>query len=94
MINIAQQYITHKMKHLTVDELISYSQQYNIPLTNEEAMKVISELRKNKENPFDPHGRKKMLRKLAAITSDQTAHSVDLLIHKFAKQYGVEEWLH
>ncbi|WP_101844307.1 DUF2624 family protein [Halobacillus sp. Marseille-P3879] len=94
MKNIAQQYITHKLKNLTTDELIYYSQMYNIPLTSQQADQIVKEFKKNKENPFEKKGRKKMLHKLAQITSNETAHSVDILIHQLAKQYGVEEWLH
>ncbi|MCP3025661.1 DUF2624 family protein [Halobacillus sp. A5] len=93
MKNIAQQYITHKLKNLTTDELIYYSQMHNIPLTYQEAEQIVKELKKNRENPFDKKGRKRMLRKLAQITSVETAQSVDVLLHRLAKQYGVEEWL-
>ncbi|MCP3030332.1 DUF2624 domain-containing protein [Halobacillus sp. A1] len=89
-----KQYITHKLKNLTVEELLYYSKMYNISISRREAEKIVKELRRNKEDPFEKQGRKKMLKKLSEITSAETAHSVDVLLHKIAKQYGLEEWLH
>ncbi|MFC7320899.1 DUF2624 family protein [Halobacillus campisalis] len=89
-----KQYITHKLKNLTVEELLYYSNMYNISTRRREAEKIVKELRRNKEDPFEKQGRKKMLKKLSEITSAETAHSVDVLLHKIAKQYGLEEWLH
>ncbi|MFG6148500.1 DUF2624 family protein [Halobacillus sp. B23F22_1] len=93
MKNMAQQYITHKLKNITAEELIYFSQMYDIPLTYKEAEKIAKELKENKENPFEKQGRKRMLRKLAVITSNDTARSLEMLLHRLAKQYGVEEWL-
>ncbi|WP_173916124.1 DUF2624 domain-containing protein [Halobacillus sp. Marseille-Q1614] len=94
MFNVAQQYITHKLKQLTIEDLMYYSQTYNIPISYEEAGKITKALKHSKENPFDPDGRKRMLRQLASITSKETAHSVNILLHRLAKQYGVEDWLY
>ncbi|WP_082233816.1 DUF2624 domain-containing protein [Halobacillus massiliensis] len=94
MFNVAQQYITHKLKQITAEELMDYSKRYNIAITYDEAKKITKALKHNKENPFDPDGRKRMLRQLARITSKETAHSVNILLHKLAKQYGVEDWLY
>lgn len=93
MKKMAQQFITQKLKQLTVKELLQYSRKYQIPITEEEAQAIIKALRKNKENPFEKDGRKRMLKKLAGLTSVDTARSVNKLLHKLAKEYGVEEWL-
>ncbi|UOQ42501.1 DUF2624 domain-containing protein [Halobacillus salinarum] len=93
MVNVLQQIITQKLKQLTVNELMQYSQKYNIPITKEEAAQIIKALKKNKENPFEKEGRKRMLNQLAAITSKDTAKKVNQLLKKLAKEYGVEHWL-
>lgn len=93
MKNAAQQLITQKLKQLTVQELLSYSQKYQIPISKEEAAAIVKALKKNKDNPFDPDGRKRMFTQLAKITSKDTARSVYHLLMKMAKEYGVEQWL-
>ncbi|ELK45468.1 UNVERIFIED_CONTAM: DUF2624 domain-containing protein [Halobacillus marinus] len=93
MKHVAQQFIAQKLKEMTVDDLLSYSRKYGIPITRQEAEKIVKELRKSKENPFDPEDRKRMLGKLAKITSKETALSVHRLLKKVAKEYGVEHWL-
>ncbi|ARI77042.1 DUF2624 domain-containing protein [Halobacillus mangrovi] len=93
MKNVAQQFITQRLKHLTVSDIHSYSKKYRIPVSKAEAVAIVKALKKNKENPFDPEGRKRMLMKLAAITSKDTARSVNKILIKMAKEYGVEDWL-
>ncbi|MCA0970062.1 DUF2624 domain-containing protein [Halobacillus litoralis] len=89
----AQQLVTQKLKSLTVREVLEYSKKYNISISKPEAEAIVTALKKNKENPFDPEGRKKMLKKLAAITSNDTARSVNKLLKKLAHEYGVSHWL-
>ncbi|MFQ3542754.1 DUF2624 domain-containing protein [Halobacillus rhizosphaerae] len=93
MLNLAQQFLTQKLRQLTTQELLFYSQKYNIKISKSEAAQIIQALKQNKENPFDPEGRKRMLNQLAAITSKDTAKSVHQLLFKLAKEYGVEHWL-
>ncbi|CDQ18019.1 Protein of unknown function [Halobacillus karajensis] len=93
MKNMAQQLINQKLKQLTVKELLFYSEKHRIPITKEEAAAIVKALKKNEDNPFDPVGRKRMFKKLASITSKDTARSVYQLLMKMAKEYGVEHWL-
>lgn len=93
MKNWAQQLVTQKLKSLTVDEVLKYSKKYDIPVSKTEAASIVKALKKNKENPFEHQGRKKMLRTLASLTSKDTAKSVDKLLKKLAKEYGVSHWL-
>ncbi|MBH0229893.1 DUF2624 domain-containing protein [Halobacillus yeomjeoni] len=93
MKNVAQQLITQKLKQLTTSDIIYYSKKYNIPISKAEAEAIIRALKKNKENPFDSDGRKRMLGKLASITSKDTARAVNKILIKLAKEYGVDHWL-
>lgn len=93
MKNVAQQLITQKLKQLTVRDLLFYSQKYQIQISKDEAAAIVKSLKKNEDNPFDPTGRKRMFKKLASITSKDTARSVQQLLMKMAKEYGVEHWL-
>ncbi|MBB5324732.1 hypothetical protein HNQ34_001830 [Anoxybacillus tepidamans] len=81
--NLYQQLINQKIKTITPEELVSYSRDYGISLTVEEAKKIIHIARTNKINIFDPQERAKWVRELAKITSPQTAKQANELFLKF-----------
>ncbi|MFD2925989.1 DUF2624 domain-containing protein [Halobacillus naozhouensis] len=93
MKHVAQQIVMQKLRQLTVEDILHYSQKYQIKVTKSEAAQIVSALKKNQENPFDPKGRQRMLKNLAAITSADTAKSVNRILIKLAKEHGVEHWL-
>ncbi|WP_163526379.1 DUF2624 domain-containing protein [Halobacillus ihumii] len=93
MKHVAQQIVMQKLRQLTVEDILHYSQKYHIKVTKNEAKQIVTALKKNQENPFDPAGRKRMLKNLAAITSTETAKSVQHILIKLAKEHGVEHWL-
>ena len=93
MKNMAQLLITQKLKELTVKDILFYGKKYQVSITKEEAEKIVKALKANKENPFDPAGRKRMLSKLASITSKETAQTVNTLLFKLAQEHGVAHWL-
>jgi hypothetical protein len=84
--NIYQQIINQKIKTITPEELVSYSEDYGISLTIEEAKKIIDIVRHNKINIFDSQERMKWVRELAKITSPQTAKQANALFLKFMKK--------
>jgi len=86
MMNIYEHIINQKIKTITPEELIAYGNQYNIPLTKEEAQKIIQLARKHKINVFDSTERVKWVRELAKITSPQTAKQANALFLKFMKK--------
>jgi 2,3-bisphosphoglycerate-independent phosphoglycerate mutase len=87
--NLYQQLIQQKIKTITPEELVSYSHDYGIPLTVEQAKKVLHIARTNKINVFDPQERKKWVKELAKITSPQTAKKANELFLKFINKKGI-----
>jgi hypothetical protein len=85
-VNIYQQIINQKIKKITPEELVSYSEDYGIKLTIEEAKKIIYIARNNKINVFNPQERIKWVKELAKITSPQTAKQANELFLKFIKK--------
>jgi hypothetical protein len=85
-VNIYQQIINQKIKKITPEELVSYSEDYGIKLTIEEAKKIIYIARNNKINVFNPQERIKWIKELAKITSPQTAKQANELFLKFIKK--------
>jgi hypothetical protein len=84
--NLYQQLIQQKIKTITPEELVSYSQDYDIPLTVEQAKKILHIARTNKINVFDPQERKKWVKELAKITSPQIAKKANELFLKFVNK--------
>ncbi|HZG60541.1 MAG TPA: DUF2624 domain-containing protein [Anoxybacillus sp.] len=84
--NIYQKIINEKIKTITPEELVSYSQDYGIALTIEEAKKIIYLAQHNKINIFNPQERIKWVKELAKITSPQTAKQANELFLKFIKK--------
>jgi hypothetical protein len=86
--NIYQKIVNQKIKTITVDELLSYSKQYDIPLTKPMAQKAITYLKsKNSVNVdiFNPIERKKLLKEIAKVTSPDVARELNKLFLKFTK---------
>jgi hypothetical protein len=84
--NLYQQIVNKKIKSITPEELISYSKNYDIHLTKEEAQKIIHLVRNNKINIFDAKERMKWIKELAKITSPQTAKRANALFLNFIKK--------
>ncbi|KXG11304.1 hypothetical protein AT864_00387 [Anoxybacillus sp. P3H1B] len=84
--NLYQQLLNQKIKTITPEELVSYSRDYNIPLTLEEAEQIIQIARNNKINIFNAQERAKWVRELAKITSPQTAKQANELFMKFTSK--------
>lgn len=80
-----QQIINQKMNTITADELMSYSRQFNIPLSREQAKKVADAIRGKNINIFDANERMALIKKIAGITSPETAKQVNSLFQKFVK---------
>ncbi|WP_235848405.1 DUF2624 domain-containing protein [Litchfieldia alkalitelluris] len=86
--NIYHKIVNQKIKTLTVDELLSYSSQYDIPLTKPQAQKAIKYLRSKADTKidiFDAEERKKLLREIAKVTSPDVARQLNSLFNQFAK---------
>ncbi len=86
--NIYQRIVNQKIKTITVDELLSYSKQYDISLTKPQAQKAIGYLRTKADKKidiFDPTERKKLLKEIAKVTSPEVARQLNSLFLQFTK---------
>lgn len=93
MKDMAQHIITQKLKQLTTKDILKYSEKFNIQITKQEADQITNELKQNNFNPLNASERVTMLKKLAAITSPDTAKKVNRILHQMAKEYGVSHLL-
>ncbi|MDL4841526.1 DUF2624 family protein [Aquibacillus rhizosphaerae] len=92
MNSFMQQMAVKKLKKISVDELLNYSKQYEIPLTKKQAQQITSYLGKTQLDPFEEKDRLQMFKKLAQLTDIKTAQKTQRLFSKLIKEYGVESW--
>ncbi|WP_078413794.1 DUF2624 domain-containing protein [Priestia abyssalis] len=82
---IFQQIVNHKINHLTVKELLKYSKEYKISLTDEQAQQLISIIKEKPVNIYDTSERHDLIKKIARITNAQTAKKVQQLLQDLMK---------
>lgn len=82
--------IIRKLKNLSYDEILYYSQQYGFSLSEREALDIKNYLQTHGVNPFHEDGRLEMFQELAHITNVQTAKKAQQLFNEMIKSYGVE----
>lgn len=85
MMNIYQQIVNKKLHNITPDELLSYSSQYNISLTGDQAKKISTLLQAKKVNVFNTSERIQLMKEVAKITGHETAKKVNQLFTEFTK---------
>ncbi|AMX82873.1 hypothetical protein GS3922_03785 [Geobacillus subterraneus] len=84
--NFYQQIVKQKLKTITPEQLVAYSQDYDLPITVSQAKKILHLARTNDINIFDPKERKKWVRELAKITSPEIAKKANELFLKFVQK--------
>ncbi|MCP8616883.1 DUF2624 domain-containing protein [Salirhabdus salicampi] len=92
MKKIIKQMVQQKIKELTVEELISYSEQYDFSLTEKQAKAIIHYIKTKDLDPFNEKDRYKLLKKVASVTDEETAQKAYKLFKDLTKQYGVDHY--
>jgi TRAP-type C4-dicarboxylate transport system substrate-binding protein len=85
MMNIYQQIVNKKLHNITAEELMKYSAEYSINLTNDQAKKVSALLQSKKVNVFNTSERIQLMKEVAKITGHETAKKVNELFLEFTK---------
>jgi len=83
---IFENIINHKINNITSTELLKYSKQFKIKITNEETVKLANHLNGRKVNIFNPNKRAQLIREVAKLTSPATAKELNDLFNLFAEQ--------
>lgn len=74
--------INKKMNSITVEELLSYSQQYQIAINRNQAKEVVKLIRGKNINLFDDNERHRLLKQVARITSPEVARQLNTLFNQ------------
>ncbi|NTU25073.1 DUF2624 domain-containing protein [Bacillus tequilensis] len=78
-----QRIILQRLNQATADDLLKYSKQYGISLTRAQATEVAKLLYGKNVNIFNDSERMRLLKQVEAITSKQTAQTVNELFKQF-----------
>jgi len=92
MKNMIKQVIKQKLQTLTVDELLTYANEYQVTITPKQAEQIIAFLKQTDLNPLDNQDRMKALKKLAQITDPKTAQKVNQIFQGIIKENGLSHW--
>lgn len=77
--------INHKISTITADELLKYANQFQISITQPEAVQIAAYLRGTRVNIFNDVERKKLVKEIAKIAGVDTAREVNRLFLQFTK---------
>ncbi|WP_121642918.1 DUF2624 domain-containing protein [Bacillus vallismortis] len=78
-----QRIILQRLNQATADDLLKYSKQYGISLTRSQAIEVANLLYGKNVNIFNENERMRLLKQVEAITSKETAQTVNELFKQF-----------
>ncbi|TYR82387.1 DUF2624 domain-containing protein [Priestia megaterium] len=79
---ILQQIVNKKVNNLTPSELLKYSKQYNISITNEQAHTLVSVIKQKPVNIYNVEERRYLIKKIAQVTDRETAKKVNDLLQQ------------
>jgi len=80
--NLIQMMVNKKVNNITPQELINFSNQYQVPLSLDQATKITTLLRGQNINIFDDFQRSQLLNRIAGVTSLQTAHQMNAIFQQ------------
>jgi hypothetical protein len=83
--NIIQQIINKKLNNITVEELLKFSKEYQIPITVDQAQQVVFLIKGQNINIYNTAERLELIKKIAKVTSPATAQQVNILLQNLLK---------
>lgn len=78
--NFIQQIINKKLNNITSNELLKLSKEYQIPITEEQAQKIVSLIKGKNINIYSHTERIELIKQIAKVTSPATAQQVNTLL--------------
>lgn len=77
--------VNSMLNSMTVEKLLSYANEYQIPLNQEQASKIIGEMAGKKLDIFNKQQRLEMIKRVSQITSPTVAKQVNELFNELVK---------
>lgn len=82
-----------KLAQTTPQEIVGYSQKYNIPLTHSQAESLLGFIKKNKIDLFSQKDRSSTFRYIEKNIGRQEADHAQKLLESLVKEYNLEHLL-
>lgn len=82
--------VRHKLRQLSVEEIVHYGKAYGFSVTNEQAQDIVSFLSTHELDPFNEADRTFAFNQLAQITTRDTAQKAEKLFMEIIKSYHLE----
>ncbi|MFI2955270.1 MULTISPECIES: DUF2624 domain-containing protein [Priestia] len=79
---IVQQIVNKKVNNITPKELLKYSKQYNIPITDQQVHTLVSVIRQQPVNIYNLEERRNLIKQIAQVTDRETARRVNELFQQ------------
>ncbi|WP_432694108.1 DUF2624 domain-containing protein [Priestia aryabhattai] len=79
---IVQQIVNKKVNNITPKELLKYSKQYNIPITDQQAHTLVFVIRQQPVNIYNLEERRNLIKQIAQVTDRETARRVNELFQQ------------
>ncbi|MGE6629281.1 DUF2624 domain-containing protein [Bacillus sp. NPDC077027] len=80
---LIQKIILQRLNQITANDLLKYAKQYGVSLSKDQASEVAKLMYGKNINIFNDSERSKLLKQVEAITSKQTAQTVNDLFQQF-----------
>ncbi|GAA0602302.1 hypothetical protein GCM10009001_19040 [Virgibacillus siamensis] len=90
MTNFIKELVMNKLKQLSADELLHYSNQYGFSISLNQAKQIETYLKQNTVDPFSKTGQKQLYKDLTQITDQRTAQKAQRLFEKMIQEHGLE----
>ena len=78
--NFIQQIVNKKLNNITTNELLKLSKEYQIPITEDQAQKIVSLIKGKNINIYSHIERIELIKQIAKVTSPSTAQQVNTLL--------------
>lgn len=80
---LIQKIVLQRLNQITANDLLKYAKQYGVSLTSSQAAEVAKLMNGKNVNIFNDAERSRLLKQVEAITSKQTAQTVNDLFNQF-----------
>lgn len=80
---LIQKIVLQRLNQITASDLLRYAKQYGVSLTSHQAAEVAKLMNGKNINIFNDSERHRLLKQVEAITSKQTAQTVNNLFNQF-----------
>ncbi|MBD3860614.1 DUF2624 domain-containing protein [Bacillus sp. 28A-2] len=80
---LIQKIVLQRLNQITANDLLRYAKQYGVSLTSTQAAEVAKLMNGKNVNIFNDAERNRLLKQVEAITSKQTAQTVNDLFNQF-----------